>query len=110
MGVGPQLVTYGNVTSTFVLQVSLTPAATAATTSAEQTFTIPGLAVGDQISAINFQGAWTVLVDIVNYRVAGNNSLGVSFQNNTGGSLTAPSGTYLVEVNRPGIAPVGVIQ
>jgi hypothetical protein len=111
MSVGPQLVTYGNVSATYVLQVALTPAAVAATTSAEQTFTVPGLQTGDQISAINFQGAWTVLVDIVNYRVIGNNSLGISFQNNTGGSLSPPSGNYLLEVNRPGVSPlVGIIQ
>jgi hypothetical protein len=111
MSLGPQLVTYGNVSATYVLQVSLTPSAVGATTSAEQTFTVPGLLTGDQVSAINFQGAWTVLVDIVNYRVSGNNTLGISFQNNTGGSLSPPTGTYLLEINRPGVNPlVGVIQ
>lgn len=111
MSIGPQLVTYGNVSATYVLQVSLTPSAVGATTSAEQTFTVPGLQVGDQVSAINFQAAWTVLVDIVNSRISANNTLAISFQNNTGGSLSPPSGTYLLEINRPGVSPlVGVIQ
>lgn len=101
MSVGPQIVNYGNVSSTFILQVSLTPVAVAATTSAEQTFTVPGLLAGDQVSALNFQGAWTILVDAVNLRVSANNTLAVSFQNNTAGSLTPPSGTYLLEINRP---------
>ena len=37
----------------------------------------------------------------MNCRVSGANTLAVSFQNNTGGSLTPPAGTYLLEVNRP---------
>lgn len=101
MSLGPQIVNYGNIASTFLLQVSLTPIAVAATTSAEQSFTVPGLLSGDQVSALNFQGAWTVLVDAVNLRVSANNTLSVSFQNNTGGSLTPPSGNYLLEINRP---------
>jgi len=101
MSLGPQIVNYGNVQSTFLLQVALTPTAVGATTSAEQTFTVPGLLVGDQISAVSLQAAWTVLVDIVNCRVSANNTLAMSFQNNTGGSLSPPSGTYLLEVNRP---------
>jgi hypothetical protein len=94
----------GNVATTIVMTATITPAATGATTSAEQSFTIPGLQVGDQVSALQYQGAWTVLVDIVNLRVSAANTLGVSFQNSTGGSLTAPSGTYLLEVNRPELA------
>jgi hypothetical protein len=101
MSLGPQVVNYGNIQATFLLQVSLTPTAVGATTSAEQTFTVPGLLVGDQISAISFQGAYTVLVDYVNSRVSANNTLAISFANNTGGSLTPPTGTWLLEINRP---------
>jgi hypothetical protein len=101
MPLGPQIVTFGNVQSTWVLTVTLTPVLVTTITSAEQTFTVPGVAVGDQVSNITFQGAWTVLVDIVNTRVISNNTLGVSFQNNTAGSLTPPAGSYLIEINRP---------
>lgn len=101
MSLGPQVVNYGNIQATFLLQASLTPAAVNATTSAEQTFTVPGLLVGDQISALSLQAAWTVLVDVVNARVSANNTLAISFQNGTGGSVTPPAGTYLLEVNRP---------
>lgn len=96
----------GNLQGTYVLAVALTPGSTATVTSAEQSFTVPGILVGDQISNITFQGAWTVLVDIVNTRVISNNTLGVSFQNNTAGTLSAPTGTYLIEVNRPSQLPL----
>lgn len=112
MSLGPQNVCYGNLQSTFVLQVALTPASVATVTSIEQTFTVPGLLVGDQVSALSLQAAWTVLVDVVNMRVSANNTLGVSFQNNTAGPLVPPAGTYLIEVNRPALpAPLpGIIQ
>lgn len=104
-------ITRGNLQGSFVLSVPLTPVAVATVTSAEQTFTVPGILVGDQISNITLQAAWTVLVDIVNTRVVSNNTLGVSFQNNTAGSLTPPAGTYLIEVNRPSQLPLpSIIQ
>lgn len=101
MPLGPQIVTYGNVQSTFLLTISLTPAATAATTTLEQTFTVPGLQVGDQISGISPQFALTTQVDIINARVSAANTLALAFSNVTAGSLTYPSGTFYIEVNRP---------
>jgi len=101
MPLGPQLVTFGNLQSTFLLTISLTPAATAATTTLEQTFTVPGLQVGDQISGISPQFAITTLVDIVNARVSAANTLALAFSNATAGSLTYPSGSFYLEVNRP---------
>jgi hypothetical protein len=100
MPLGPQIVTYGNIQSSFILTLTLTPVAVATITSAEQTFTIPGLQVGDQVTVTpNF--AVTNLVDIVAARVTAANTLGISFQNGTAGSLTPASGVYSVEVNRP---------
>jgi len=96
----------GNIATTILMSLALTPVAVGATTSAEQTFSVPGLLVGDQVSALQFQGAWTVLIDIVNLRVSAAGTLSVSFQNNTGGSLTPPAGNYLLEVNRPETLPL----
>lgn len=112
MSLGPQNVCYGNLQAAYLLQVTLTPASVATVTSVEQTFTIPGLLVGDQIAGISFQGAWTVLVDIVNSRVVSNNTLGLSFQNGTAGPLVPPPGSYLIEVNRPALPgpQPGIIQ
>lgn len=101
MPLGPQIVTYGNVQSTFVLTITITPVATAAATTLEQTFTVPGLQVGDQVSALNALFAFSSLVDIINSRVSANNTLALAFSNNTAGSLTYPSGSFYLEVNRP---------
>ncbi len=94
-------VNYGNVALTMVLRATLTPASVGSATAAEQTFTIPGLQLGDQVSGISLQGAWTSLTSIVNARVSAANTLAISFQNGTAGALTPPSGTYWIEVNRP---------
>jgi hypothetical protein len=100
MPLGPQLVTYGNVQSTWVLTVTLTPTSTSNPTTTEQSFTIQGLQVGDEVSlAAAF--AYTSLVQITNTRVSAANTLTVAFTNQSGGTLTAPAGIYNVEVNRP---------
>jgi hypothetical protein len=101
MPLGPQIITYGNVASTWVLTISITPAATGAGATVEQSFTVNGLLIGDQVSALNALFAFTSLVDIVNARVSANNTLTISFANNTAGSLTFPSGSFYLEVNRP---------
>lgn len=95
------MISRGNILYSFIISPTLTPASVNATTAAEQTFTIPGLLAGDQISAISLQGAVTNLVSIVNARVISNNTLGISFANGTGGGLTPAAGVYLIEINRP---------
>jgi hypothetical protein len=113
MPLGPQIVTYGNVQSTFVLTVTLTPVATGLGTTTEQSFTVPGLLVGDQISDVSLVSAAfpNTLLTIANTRVSAANTLTVAFTNGTAGNLTYPSGTYYIEVNRilAGL-PMSVIQ
>jgi hypothetical protein len=108
MGIGPQEITYGNVVNTFVLTVTLTPVATAATTTAEQNFTIPGLQLNDQISDLTYIGGAfpNTLLSVLNVRVSAANTLTVAVQNGTAGSLTYPAGKYYLEVNRPDSAVV----
>ena len=102
MPLGPQIVTYGNVQSTFVLTVPLTFVATGATSVVEQSVTVPGLLVGDQISDITLTTAFpNTILSIANARVSANNTMTVAISNSTAGSLTYPAGTYYVEVNRP---------
>lgn len=101
MPLGPQIITFGNVQSTFVLTITITPVATAAASTVEQSFTVNGLQLNDQVSALNALFAFTSLVDIVNARVSAANTLTLAFSNNTAGSLTYPSGSYYLEVNRP---------
>lgn len=103
MPLGPQIVTYGNVQSTFVLTIQLTFVATATVSTAEQNLTIPGLQVGDQISDLTYIGGVfpNTLLSIVNVRVSANNTMTVAIQNTTAGSLTFPAGSYYLEINRP---------
>src|SRR5208282_2166943 len=112
MPLGPQLVTYGNVQSMWVLTLALAPVATAATSTVEQNFTVLGLALGDQVSDISLNSAFpNTLLTIANARVSATNTLTVAFANGTTGSLTYPTGTYFLEINRPlaGL-PMTVIQ
>jgi len=94
-------VTYGNVSGTFLLKTTLTPVSVAATTAAQQTFTVNGLQLGDQVSDVSLQAAWTVAATVVNAWVSANNTLAVSFYNGTGSPVTPPSGSYYIEINRP---------
>ncbi len=107
MGLGPTISATGNVQSTFVLSVSLTPVSVAANSTVEQSYTINGLSfANDQISDMSYTGgAWTVNVSVANYRVSANNTLTVAYTNPTAGGVTPPSGTYYVEINRiyPGL-------
>lgn len=73
---------------------TLTPVAVAASTSAEQTFTVSGLVTGRSV-VVNGP-APTAGTGIVNARVSAANTLALTFGNFTAGSLTPASGTYLV--------------
>lgn len=101
MPLGPQIVTYGNVQSTFVLTVTLTFVATAAASTVEQNVTINGLQLLDQVSDISLQAAFTSALSIVNARVSAANTLTLAISNYTAGSLTYPTGSYYIEINRP---------
>lgn len=100
MPLGPQILSFGNIQSSFILTIALTPAATATVTTLEQTFTVPGLQVGD-ILTISPQFALTTLVTIENARVSAPNTLAIAFNNSTAGSLTYQAGSFAIEVNRP---------
>ena len=91
------------------IAVSMTPAATATITVAEQSFGLNGTVVtaatgilaGDVILAVN-PPSTVAGVGISQFRVdtATNDKFYVSFVNPTAGSLTMPSGTYLITVAR----------
>ncbi len=95
MPLGPQIITFGNVQSTWVLTLTLTFVATGATTTAEQNIVVPGLAIGDQISDISLV-SWAfpnTLLSIVNARVSAANTLTVAIANGTLATSTIPPGT-----------------
>lgn len=74
---------------------SLSPAQVAANTTAEQTFTVTGLAVGDYVN-VNKPTAQAGL-GIVGTRVSAANTLAITFSNNTASPITpTASETYQV--------------
>lgn len=77
-----------------VYTATINPAAVAAGTSAEQTFTVAGLAVGD-IVVVNKPTA-TTGVGIVNARVSAANTLALTFMNATAGSVDPASESYTI--------------
>ena len=98
---GPTTISRGNILNSLTIQVTLAPVAVAGNSTIEQSFTIPGLVAGDQISAVQFLGAVANQdISIVNSRVGAANTLTIAFQNGSGGALTPTAGNYYIEINR----------
>lgn len=90
----------GNVALDALLAVTLSPAAVAANTTAEQTFTVTGLQVGDFVNVI--KPTTQAGLGIVNARVSAANTLAIAFVNSTAGSITpTASESYALNVTRP---------
>ena len=89
----------GNVAQEYVLGVTLSPASVAAGTTAEQSFPVTGLQVGDFIE-VN-KPALQAGLGIVNTR-ATLNTLFIGFSNVTIGAIVPTAGeVYQVRVSRP---------
>ena len=92
--------TTGNIVKQSVISVTLSPAAVAINTTAEQTFTVNGLQTGDHV-VVQKPTAQAGL-GIVGSRVSAANTLAITFSNNTAGSITpTASQVYKVLVSRP---------
>lgn len=90
----------GNLVKQSVISVTLTPALIVLNTTAEQTFTVNGLLAGDMV-CVNKPTAQAGL-GIVGSRVTAANTLGITFSNNTGSSITPTAAqVYKVLVSRP---------
>lgn len=75
------------ITSIYHLSATLSPAAVAGNTTAEQTFAnISGLAVGDVVYVT--KPSAQAGLGIVNVRVSAANTLAITFSNNTSSSIT----------------------
>jgi hypothetical protein len=109
MPLGPQIVTFGNIQSSWILSVTLTPVAVASASTVEQSFTINGLTTLDQVQ-VSAGFAYTGLVTLSNSRISAANTLTLAFTNTTAGSLTPPAGSYFIEVNRlyPGLTMTAI--
>lgn len=98
----------GNLLSVGTLSVTLSPALVAANTTAEQTFTVPGLKTGDFVD-INKPTAQAGL-SIAGVRVSAANTLAINFGNHTGVAITpTASESYLVCYARPESVQTGVV-
>lgn len=96
--------TYANVPVITTYSSALTPAAVSANTTAEQTFTVTGLAPGQDVF-VNKPSAQAGL-GIVNARVSAVDTLAITYVNATAGSLTPTAETYgVVAVSSASITP-----
>jgi hypothetical protein len=97
---GPATNTIGNVSLVMVLNLTLSPTSVAPNTSAEQTFTVPGLHLGDYVNANN-SGAPQAGLTITNTRATANGTIGITFGNLTAATITpTASSVYTVFVAR----------
>lgn len=96
---GSAMQSTGNLLFSSMLSLVLSPASVGANTTAEQTFTVPGLQVGDFVSII--KPSTQAGLGIVNVRVSANNTLAIAFSNGTGGGIVPTAGErYLLMVDR----------
>ena len=89
----------GNILYNFLVYPSLTPASVSASTTAVQTFNIPGLQLNDSVS-VSTQGAQTTGVSIVNAWVSAANTLSVQFNNATTASAAPFVGVHVLACDR----------
>lgn len=97
----------GNVAAMGVATVTIDPASVAINTTAEQTFTVPGLKTGDYVY-VNKPSA-TAGLGICGARVSAANTLAITFNNNTAGAIDAGSESYTVFWVRPESSQSGVV-
>jgi hypothetical protein len=82
------------VSALFIIRQTLTPASVGANTSAEQTFTVPGLQLGDSID-IN-KASHQVGLSIGNVRVSAANTLAIQYVNTTAGAIVPTAEQYII--------------
>lgn len=91
----------GNVQGLFHLRLSIDVASVAINTTAEQTFTLPGVRVGDVI--IVNKPTLNAGLGVCNSRVSANDQIALTFNNNTAGAIDPAAMTYDIIVFRPDV-------
>jgi hypothetical protein len=81
-----------------IVTVTFNPASVAANTSAEQSVTVTGVALGDVVFCNG--PALNAGLGVVNARVSAANTVALAFMNNTGSAIDAASGTYTFLIMR----------
>lgn len=82
------------VSTLFIIRQSIAPASVGANTTAEQTFIVPGLQVGDSLD-IN-KASHQVGLSIGNVRVSAANTLAIQYVNTTAGPIVPTAETYII--------------
>lgn len=103
---GPATIPKGNIGMMMILSVALTPASVSNAVSAEQTFTVNGLQVGDFIDVIKPTTQANLVIGGV--RVSAANTLAINFANVGAATITPTAGeVYTVKVSRYENAALG---
>lgn len=91
-----------------IADITLDVASVAANTSAEQTFTVPGLTT-DMFVSVNKSDLDAGLV-IGNARVSATDTLALTFGNSTAGAVDPASETYKLFWIKPDITDIGAVK
>lgn len=98
----------GNVSGLGVATVTLSPASVAANTTAEQTFTVPGVRATDVFIDVTKPTSQAGL-GIVGFRVTAENTVGITFSNNTASPIVPTAGqAYLIVIARTDATASGI--
>ena len=92
-------ITRGNVHESFFITPTLTPSAVASTSS-NQSFTVPGLLATDTVIVVGYVGTQTAGIAYAEAEPTAANTLQIQFINTSGSSATPASGLYMLNVIR----------
>jgi len=93
-------ITNGNVFGMRIAQIALTPASVATNTTAEQTFTVPGLGAGDVV--VVWKPTLQAGLGLIQARVSAANTLAITFGNFTASPIVPTAGEqYILWQGRP---------
>lgn len=95
----------GNTFAEKIFTTTITPAQVAQNATAEQTFTVLGMQVGDYLN-IQSVAAQTSGIIVGNVRVTALNTVSIQFANVTGSAATPVAGMYGCIMGRPESLPL----
>lgn len=93
----------GNAGMMFVVQIAFDVTSVAINTTAERTFTVPGVKTGDLVF-VN-KPSLNAGLGICNVRVSAADTIAITYNNNTAGAIDPASETYNILVIRPDGTP-----
>ena len=99
----PSVLPYGNIQKMMTVQITISPVSVGAATAVQQTFTVPGVNVGDQIVDVT-KPTQQVGLAVLPGAVTATNTVGIVFVNPTAGAIVPTAAqTYTLTIIRPEI-------